>query len=502
MEYANLIFAQMGGLSNTEITLWNAMIRGYAYNGPFQNCLSLFDEMTLRGLKPNNFTYPYVLTSCSQMGLFNKGQKFHCWIIKSGFECAFPVGIALFDFYVKKFESLEMGMARNGSFDDVRLIFDGMCERTVDLCNKMISKYVSIGNMKSGRKVFDEMPEKDLVSWNTMISGYAKAGEVANARVLFERMPQRNVVTWTTMLGAYAGIGEIETAMNFFENMPERNVVSWNCMMSSYNQKGKFQQALDLFIQMQSKGIEPDSFTFVSALSACSNLINLESGKWVHTLIRDWSNMSVIVGTTLAEMYANCGDIDKAFTIFIKTGNKDVFCYNVMIKSLAIHGRSKDATKIFHLMQKRGLKMNDFTFSCALFACSHGGLVGEGREIFKIMERDFSITPKLEHYCCMIDLLCRNDRLEEAESFINDMKVEPDIAIWGALLGGCRERGNLALGERIVSKAIELRSNEPGVHALLSNIHASMGQWSEALQARKVMEENGIWKQTGSSSII
>ncbi|KAL3834444.1 hypothetical protein ACJIZ3_009180 [Penstemon smallii] len=79
------------------------------------------------------------------------------------------------------------------------------------------------------------------------------------------------------------------------------------------------------------------------------------------------------------------------------------------------------------------------------------------------METDFSISPKLEHYCCMIDLLCRNDRLEEA---------------------------------------IELRSNEPGVHALLSNIHASMGQWSKALQARKVMEENGIWKQRGSSSII
>ncbi|KAI3458164.1 hypothetical protein Pfo_014827 [Paulownia fortunei] len=502
MEYPNLIFAQMGGLLNTDITLWNAMIRGYAYNGPFENCSKLFDEMTLRGIKPNNFTYPYVLNSCSQMGLFPVDRKVHGQIVKSGFECAFSVANALFDFYGKKVESLEMALVKNENLNDARRIFDGMCEKTVELWNKMIGKYASIGDVKNGRELFDEMPKRDVVSWNTMISVYAKAGDVANASDLFERMPERNVVTWTTMLGAYAGVGDVKTARNFFEKMPNKNVVSWNCMMSSYNQIGEFQQALDLFVQMQLEDVQPDSFTFVAALSACSNLSNLESGKWVHYLIRDWPKMGVIVGTVLVEMYANCGDIDKGFTTFIKIGHKDVFCYNVMIKSLAIHGRAEDAIKIFHLMQRRGLKPNDHTYSSAIFACSHGGLVEEGRQIFKAMERNLSIRPKLEHYCSMIDLLCRNDQLEEAESLIKDMQVQPDIAIWGALLGGCRERGNLKLAESIICKAVKLKSQESGVHVLLSNIHASMGQWSDALRARKLMEENGIWKKTGSSSII
>lgn len=502
MEYANLVFNQMGGLLTTETTLWNAMIRGYAYNGPCGNCLSLFDEMTVRGIKPNNFTYPYVLSACAQMSSFRVGEKVHGRVIKTGFELVCSVGNSLYDFYVKKFESFEMGLVKSDSLNDARRIFDGMCEKNVDLWNKMMGKYASIGDVANGRELFDEMPKRDAVSWNTMISIYAKAGDVVNASDLFERTPDKNVITWTTMLGAYANVGDVATARKLFEKMPNKNVVSWNCMMSSYTRIGEYEHALDLFSRMQSEDVEPDSFTFVAALTACSNLSNLELGKWMHSLISDWPKMGVIVGTVLVEMYANCGDIDKALTTFMKIGQKDVLCYNVMIKSLAIHGRAEDAISIYRLMQKGGLKMNDHTYSCALFACSHGGLVEEGRDIFKAMERNLTVSPKPEHYCSMIDLLCRNDRLEEAEALLNDMKVQPDIAIWGALLGGCRDRGDLKLAESIIRKAVELESQESGVHVLLSNIRASMGQWPDALQARKLMEDKGIWKRRGSSSII
>ncbi|KAL3653501.1 hypothetical protein CASFOL_003182 [Castilleja foliolosa] len=502
MDYSNLIFAQMGGPLNRETALWNAMIRGYAYNGPRENCLKMFDEMSLRSIKPNNFTYPYVLNSCSQMGLFGVGRKVHGGIIKSGFGWAFSVGNALFDFYVKMVEFMEIGLSKNESLNDVRKVFDEMREKTVELGNKMIGQYANEGDAKNARVVFDEMPERDIVSWNTIILAYTKVGDVAAASELFERAPNKNVVTWTTMLGAYAATGDLKTARKVFDEMPDKNVVSWNCMMSSYNRIGEFMLALDLFDRMQSENVRPDSYTFAAALMACSNTSNLESGRHVHSLIRDWPKLDIIVGTALVEMYANCGDIDKAFTTFIKIRHKDVFCYNVVIKGLAIHGKAKDAIKIFHLMQKIRLKPNEHTYSSALFACNHGGLVNEGREIFKALERSSSAGPKLGDYCSMIDLLCKNDLLEEALSLAGDMQVEPDIAVWGVLLRGCQNRGDLKLAESIIRKAVELKSDEAGVHVLLSNIHASMGQWSDAHQVRKWMDEIGIWKRTGCSSIV
>ncbi|EEF51403.1 pentatricopeptide repeat-containing protein, putative [Ricinus communis] len=353
MDYSHLIFSQMGhDYFITEIMLWNIMIRGYAFNGPFERAISMFDEIPQRGLKPHNYTYPYVLNSCCEMGIYEKGKRVHCQIIKSGFESNFAVGHSLFNMYIKMPAFTDTVFADNYEMIDARKIFDNMCVRPVEVWNKMVSQYVSFGNVRSARELFEAMPERDVVSWNSMISGYVKVGEVKNARELFEWMPEKNVISWTLMIVLYGDTGDFETARRFLEKMPHRNVVSWNSMISSYTKFGKFIEALDLFVQMQSEGVIPDGYTFVSVLSACSNL--------------------------------------------------------------AINGRTEDAIKIFYLMQKLGLKLNDFTFTSALFACSHGGLLEEGRRIFYSMDKDYKISSKLEHFGCLIDLLSRNGKVEEA----------------------------------------------------------------------------------------
>lgn len=502
MQYSELVFSEMDNLFKTEISLWNVMIRGYAFNGPRERCILMYDEMPQRALKPDNYTYPYVVNSCSEMGCFRKGHKVHCEIVKSGFESGFAVSKSLFNMYMKMSAALNYGVMKRVKLDDARKFFDNMCVKPVEFCNRMIFEFGNIGDVKCARKLFDDMPERDIVSWNSMISCYVRVRDLVNARDLFDLMPEKNVVSWTSMIGAYAGSGDLETARKYFEKMPCRNAVSWNSMISSYTQHGKFKEALDLFVQMQSEGVISDGFTFSSVLLACSHLGALEFGKWVHFLINDWSQLGVIVGTALIEMYAKCGDVDRAFTVFIKLGNKDVFCWNVMIKSLAINGRSEDSLKIFFLMQKIGLKPNGFTFTSTLFACSHGGLVNEGHKIFSSMGRDFGVNPKLEHFGCLIDLLCRNGQLEEAISILNEMPFEPDIAIWGALLGGCRVRSDFKVAEQVLRQAIDLKANEPGVYVLLSNIYASIGQWPEALSARGVMEGKKISKKAGCSIVV
>ena len=87
-----------------------------------------------------------------------------------------------------------------------------------------------------------------------------------------------------------------------------------------------YEESLDLFVKMQLEGVDSDGFTFVSVLSACSNLGALEFGKWV---IYDWSHLGVIVGTALMEMCAKCGDINRAFTVFIEIWNKKFFFFFV-----------------------------------------------------------------------------------------------------------------------------------------------------------------------------
>ncbi|PQQ01567.1 hypothetical protein Pyn_27752 [Prunus yedoensis var. nudiflora] len=222
MEYPNLVFSQLGPELSNDIMIQNAMIRGYDTNGPFEKCISLFDEMPLRGLKPHNFTYPYVLNSCTKMGWYRKGKQVHCHIVKHGFESNLAVANALFNMYVKKLDSCEPAVVNHGTSNDARRVFDDMCVKPVQVWNRMISRYVSVCDVQSARKLFDVMPERDIVSWNSMISGYAEVRDVGNARDLFERMPEKDVVSWTLMIGLYANAGDLITARNFLRQCHAR----------------------------------------------------------------------------------------------------------------------------------------------------------------------------------------------------------------------------------------------------------------------------------------
>ncbi|RXH95048.1 hypothetical protein DVH24_024732 [Malus domestica] len=315
----------------------------------------------------------------------------------------------------------------------------------------MISRYASVSDVQS----------------------YAEVRDLGNARDLFERMPKKDVVSWTLMIGVYANAGDLITARNFFETMPCKNVVSWNNMISSYTQHGQYEKALDAFVQMQSEGVVPDGYTYVSVLSACSHPGALEFGKWTHRAYRG-----------LVSFRNHFGDCPNRHI-----GKRDVFCWNAMIRSVAIHGRAEDAVKLYSLMRKEGLKPNDFTFTATLFACSHGGLVEEGERIFYAMEKEFGIVPKLQHFGCLIDLLSRNGQVEETLHLVKEMPNKPDIAIWGSLLGGCREKIHLKLAVEVIEKATELETNESGVYVLLSNTHAHRGNG----QRVKVQERK--WKK-------
>nr|CAD1821032.1 unnamed protein product [Ananas comosus var. bracteatus] len=489
MPYAERLFSSP--LHPPHVLLHNAMIRGYAHHGPYENALHLFDEMPLRGLAPNSFTYPYLISACARLGSSGFGKKLHCRVIKDGFDGVPVIGSSLLNFY------LELDMS------DARRVFDGLALKSVGLWNKMIAEYVNFGDIDSAREVFDGMPERDVVSWNAMLSGYVKSKYVEEAKELFQRMPKKDIVSWTAMVRALADSGDLRGARKLFDEMPERNVVSWNCMLASYTQNGKFRQALDLFLRMRLEKVAPDGYTAVSALSACAHLGDLKIGKWIHfNLINSGLRLEAIIGTSLVEMYSKCGDIDRALLTFLKMITKDVFCWNVMIKALATHGKCEDAMKLFALLKREGLVLNDYTFMGILFACSHGGLVEEGKKIFDSMEREFRVRPKIEHFGCLIDMLCRDGRVEEAKRVIKEMPYKPDIAIWGALLGGCRVSNDVESINKVIEGITQLETEEGGVYALVSNIYAGSSQWNEAESAREKMEDGKVWKSTGCSVVL
>lgn len=146
------------------------------------------------------------------------------------------------------------------------------------------------------------------------------------------------------------------------------------------------------------------------------------------------------------------------------------------------------------------MKPNHVTFIGVLSACAHSGLVTEGRRFWSTM-RQLGIEPTMEHYGCMVDLLCRTGHFEEAYSFVSTMPIPPNSVIWRTLLVGCKNSRSLDKGEIIAKHLLELEPLNAENFVLLSNLYASNSQWEKVSHMRKKMKDSGVKAVPGLSSI-
>ncbi|KAI0509861.1 hypothetical protein KFK09_010458 [Dendrobium nobile] len=459
--HAALIFSV---LPDPNLVAWNSLLKALADNHLYSLTLSHFNSLLLLRphLLPDEFTFTSILKSCAALISVADGEASHAFIISQG------IGSNLF------------------------------------VANSLVDMYFKFGRVKDARKLFDEMTIKDVVSLNTVISGCSSYGDVKGARQLFDRMSERSLVTWSAMIAGHAKAGDTGAARNLFDEMPQRNVVCWNAMISGYAQNEKFSDCLKLFRAMllQSSSVQPNAATLVSVLSACAHLGALDLGKWIHRYIdRKCIELSLFLGNALADMYAKCGCIEEARKVFDGMREKDVISWSIIISGLAMFGHSDEATSAFHEMLQRGIVPNEITFMGILSACTHSGSVDAGLEYFRLMREEFFVSPKVEHYGCMVDLLSRAGRLQEAESMIASMEVQPNVIVWGALLGGCRTYGDIERGEVVVRQILELDSEHSGSYVYLATVYASMGRLEEAAQCRLKMRKQKVTKTPGCSWI-
>ncbi|XVF76025.1 hypothetical protein PTKIN_Ptkin13bG0234500 [Pterospermum kingtungense] len=344
--------------------------------------------------------------------------------------------------------------------------------------------------------------ETNVYVQNSLLRMYSTCGDLEAANSIFQSMSCLNVVSWTSMIAGFNEVGDVKMARNLFDTMPEKNLVTWSTMISGYAKNNEFDKAVELFQVLQDKGVKANETVMVSVISSCAHLGAIELGEKAHEyIVRNNLSLNVILGTALVDMYARCGSIERAIRVFQELPERDVLSWTALIAGLAMHGYAQRAVLFFSEMVESGLKPRDITFTAVLSACSHGGLVGKGLELFESMKRDYGIEPRLEHYGCVVDLLGRAGKLAEAEKFVLEMPVKPNAPIWGALLGACRIHKNAEIAERVGNILIPLLPEHSGYYVLLSNIYARTNRWENVEGMRQMMKEKGVKKPPGYSLI-
>lgn len=207
------------------------------------------------------------------------------------------------------------------------------------------------------------------------------------------------------------------------------------------------------------------------------------------------------VSSIVVDMYGKCGLLDDSIQAFekISKAKESEYAWNSLVGVFAHHGLGKEAIDVFNRMLVQNVKPNAVTFVNLLNACSHSKLVNEGLHYFNSMERIYGVKPRSEHYSCIIDLLGRAGRLEEAEIFIKKMPFEPNAYAWCSLLAACRIYGDKERGELAAESLMRVEPENSGAHVLLSNIYAKERQWEDVRSVRKMMKDGNVKKLPGFS---
>lgn len=420
--------------------------------------------------------------------------------------------------------------------------------KTLFIYSRIIHFAASFADLDYAFRVFYQIDNPNSFMWNTLIRACARSVDTKpQAITLFQRMIERgdvfpdrhtfpfalkafaylfafsqgkqahahifkrglvsDVYINNSLIHFYASCGYLDLANKVFDNMLERSLVSWNVMIDAFVQFGEFDSALKLFGRMQTF-FEPDGYTFQSITSACAGLATLSLGIWAHAYILRHCDhglvTDVLVNNSLIDMYCKCGSLDMARQVFESMPKRDLTSWNSMILGFALHGRAEAALKYFdRLVAEESFSPNSITFVGVLSACNHRGMVREGRDYFDVMINEYNITPVLQHYGCLVDLLARAGNIDEALDLVSNMPMKPDVVIWRSLLDACcKERASVVLSEEVAKQIIESEGGIcSGVYVLLSRVYASASRWNGVGLVRKLMTDKGVTKEPGCSSI-
>ncbi|KAM7267076.1 hypothetical protein ACFE04_009242 [Oxalis oulophora] len=336
---------------------------------------------------------------------------------------------------------------------------------------------------------------------------------LSHASMIFNHIETPNSYIYNTLIRAYARSSSPPRALHYFTLMldkaelePDNHtfhfvlVACANTRLVDYASK-----ALSVFNSMLGSGFEFDEFCVTTALTACANLGSFSQGKWIHEYVkrRKGFEFDVFVGTALVDMYGKCGCIDMAVEAFEKLPKRNLFSWAAMIRAFAIHGFARSAINCLERMQvDDGLKPDGVVLLGVLMACTHAGLLEEGKHFLTNMEEKYRVAPKHEHYSCVVDLLCRTGRLNEALELIRSMPMKPLASVWGALLNSCRTHKNVSLAELAVKELLQFDEREKnGALVQLSNIYLTERKSDEACRIRRMIGDRGLKKIQGCSII-
>ncbi|CAA6658614.1 unnamed protein product [Spirodela intermedia] len=472
MDHSVQVFQEMGQKDNVS---WNSVLSGYMQNRQYDEVIHFFLRMRDAGCRPDKVAVINAASSLGQLRNLSRGREIHAYAVRHG----------------------STATCRCSSAEHARRVFDAMPDKDHISWTAMIAAYVqsfryseAMGSFKNALAAGTKVDAVMLVAVLRAFSGHSCTSQVKEIHSYVTRHGLSDLFLENMLIDAYGECGESGYAASVFERVESKDVISWTSMINAFTHNGLLLEAISLLYHFKGSGLQIDAAALVSVLGAVAELSILRKGKEIHGLaIRRGFTADTSLVNSLVDMYARCGDVEACRNLFDRVESKDLVLWTTIIDSNGMHGRGAEAMALFEEMQKTGTLPDHICFLALLYACSHSGLPDEGMDYLEMMQNGYELVPWPEHYACVVDMLSRSGRVDEAYEFIAGMPAAPTAPVWCALIGGCRVYSNSEVGRVAAQRLLELEPQNPGT------------TWAEVDEIRGKMKAKGLKKSPACSWI-
>lgn len=484
---------------NRDSLSWTIIVSAYAGEGHLHKAIKLFLRMLALGIRPSPSIISSLVGSFSDSSFLDLGKQIHSYLIRIGMTTNVTIDTSISNMYVKC-----------GWLDAAEVLINKMTSKHAVSCTGLMVGYTQAARPMDAVELFAKMISEgvklDEFVFSIALKACAALGDLNMGRQIhaysIKLGLESEVSVGTPLVDFYVKCARFKSAHQAFERISEPNDFSWSAIITGYCQSGRFDEALKTFKSLRSRGVVLNSFSYTNVFQACSAVSDLVYGAQVHADAIKNGQVSYLCGeSAMITMYAKCGRLDYAHKAFLSIDKPDTIAWTAIICAYASHGKASEALVLFNKMQESGVEANAVTFIGVLNACSHSGLVTEGKKYLNSMLDEFSVDPTVDHYNCMIDIYARAGLLQEALEMIRGMPHEPDAMSWKSLLGGCWSHRNLDIGMIAAENVLKLDSSDSSTYVIMFNLYALAGEWEKAAQFRKMMAERGVKKELSCSWI-
>ncbi|KAJ3674885.1 hypothetical protein LUZ60_005501 [Juncus effusus] len=401
-----------------DVVLWSIVISGFSHKGLKREAVKYFRFMLQDGIEPNSIVLSAILAVIGDISSRNLGREIHAYALKryTKYDKLIFVQSSLVDMYCKCKDILY-----------ARRVFYGCEERNVVMWTSLLSGYALNARpdmaLKSVSWMQKEGFQPDIVVIGTILPICTDLKALPQGKEIHAYSLKRWFLTSVSisncLISLYGNCGRVDYARKVFDEMKWKSVVVWTALIDSCIKNGFLYDGFDLFRMMVRDDKRPDSIAICRIMRIAGDLREVKIGKELHAFaMKARMEENHFVCGELIGMYGKFGDVNNARKLFDGIKSTGSLTCTAIIEAYGMNKRYKEALDLFDLLLSDGFVPNNYSFDLVLGICEKGELCFEAVRVFDCFVGDFGLKASKENCECVIRLLDKAGRNDEAQRFV------------------------------------------------------------------------------------